>query len=1169
MEGMIMARLSLFLFGGFEARLDETSISGFKTEKARALLAYLAVEQGHPHRRQALAGLFWPGYLERSARANLRHALANLRQVLMDDQADPLFLLIDGETIQLNREADVWVDVWEFEQGIASKDQGTDSRDLHSSSINLQSTTDLYLGSFLEGFSLKDCPEFDTWTGIVREGLQGEALAAFSCLAGEYERQGALETACQYARKQLALDPTREEAHRQVMRILARSGGRTAALLQYETCKRSLAEQLGVEPSIETTRLFEQIRTEKEESISNATQAGRVPTEPASRIMPSPRSKHNLPVQLTSFIGREKEIEAVAHLLHTNRLVTLTGPGGTGKTRLALQTAAGLVEQFADGVWLVELATISDPGLVPALAARALGLRELTGPQAIALLQEYLEGRHLLLVLDNCEHVIDACIRLAVALLQTCPKLTILSSSREGLGIAGEVLFRVPSLTLPEAGMVPPFEALAQYEAIRLFVERAATISPGFALTSANTPAILRICQRLDGIPLAIELAAARTRLLQVTEIAQRLDDRFRLLTGGSRASLPRHQTLRASIDWSYDLLSDPERALLQRLSVFAGGWILEAAEFLGCDGHQSPHGRVGDDIQSYEVLELLGLLVDKSLVNTRSGPDGATWYRMLETINQYAHDKLVETGQIDAVRDRHLQYYIELAERIEENIRGPNEAQILDQLEAELDNLRLALAWSLEGRGKPGWDPEPGIRLASALKWFWQFRGRQDEAIQWLEQLLAGEKKERADRPLTLERGLCRAKALFVAAYLAGAINEISKARQYSTESRELYQSLGPDGKVGYAYVVLFSINQEKSPIESICLTKECQTIFQEANDQFGLVECLRVRGQIARQQKEYESARALYEEFMVLRKENNDLDGIASALYLLGELAYEQGKMEQARALFEESQKAFSDLHNASMEGIIFIKLSDIDKFEGKYAQATNHVKEALSIGHRQGEINVIHGGLLILGCLAMHQGNIQAATERFEECLSYFRKKDHKAYISDTLYNLGLLAWIRGELEQAYWLYTEAMNTSKDLNTWEGAPVLIGLGRVCLARGETRQAIEYFKQALGIPNPSVNTLNISLDGMAILEAARGQYESAARLLGASNLYFTKYHYTLYLRHLQEREAFIASLRAAMGEQVYAAAFAEGQAMTQEQAVQAAKDAIKYNDDPSSAVD
>ena len=284
----------------------------------------------------------------------------------------------------------------------------------------------------------------------------------------------------------------------------------------------------------------------------------------------------------------------------------------------------------------MELAPLSDPALVPSIAARSLGLRELTGPQAISLLQEYLEHRQLLLILDNCEHVIEACARLADTLLQACPKLSILASSREALGIAGEVSFRVPPLALPEADQSPPIEVLAQYEAIRLFVDRAATASPGFTLTPANAPAILQVCQRLDGIPLAIELAAARVKLLQVAEIAQHLDDRFRLLTGGSRAALPRYQTLRASIDWSYELLSPAERTLLQRLSVFAGGWMLEGAEAVGC----------GDDLASCDVLELLGQLVDKSLVIAGTESGSETRYRMLETIRQYAHEKLVEAGQ-------------------------------------------------------------------------------------------------------------------------------------------------------------------------------------------------------------------------------------------------------------------------------------------------------------------------------------------------------------------------------------------------------------------------------------------------------------------------------------------------------------------------------------------
>src|SRR6266545_3268645 len=329
----------------------------------------------------------------------------------------------------------------------------------------------------------------------------------------------------------------------------------------------------------------------------------------------------NLPAQLTSFVGREQAITDVTQLLTTARLVTLTGPGGTGKTRLALQVAAGVLEAYSDGVWLVELAPLADAALIPRAVASALGLREEAGRPILATLTDFLRARHLLLILDNCEHVVAACAQSAAALLRGCPNVRILASSREALGIAGEAPFRVPSLATPDPRRLPPIETLADYEAVRLFVERATTVLPGFRLTSDNAPAVAQVCARLDGIPLALELAAARVNVLRVEQIAARLDDRFRLLTGGSRTAVPRQQTLRALIDWSHDLLAALEQQVLRRLSVFTGGWTLEAAEAV-C---------AGDGIEQYDILDVLTQLVNKSLVVGEREQGQETRYRLLE----------------------------------------------------------------------------------------------------------------------------------------------------------------------------------------------------------------------------------------------------------------------------------------------------------------------------------------------------------------------------------------------------------------------------------------------------------------------------------------------------------------------------------------------------------
>jgi len=402
---------------------------------------------------------------------------------------------------------------------------------------------------------------------------------------------------------------------------------------------------------------------------------------------------NNLPQQLTSFIGRQRELEEIGSLLQASRLVTLTGPGGTGKTRLSLQSAAASLESFPDGAWLVELAPLADPALVPQSVASALNLREKPGQTLQEVLKEYLCERSLLLVMDNCEHLVESCAQFADDLLHACPRLKVMASSREALGIAGEVAYQVPSLSLPRSGSASDVEELLKYEAVRLFVERAATVNTHFVLGSQNAAAVAQICRRLDGVPLAIELASARVKIFSPEQIASRLDDRFRLLTGGSRTALPRQQTLQALIDWGYDLLSEQEKTLFRRLSVFAGGWSFEAAEAI-CSGEFAP----GLEIETRDILDLLAQLANKSLV-TVDDQGEETRYRYLETVRQYASEKLFSSGEAARVRDRHLAYYAARAYqggKIRYRFLTEN-SEWIAWVEREQDNLRMAQGWALD----------------------------------------------------------------------------------------------------------------------------------------------------------------------------------------------------------------------------------------------------------------------------------------------------------------------------------------------------------------------------------------------------------------------------------------------------------------------------------------
>ncbi len=490
---------------------------------------------------------------------------------------------------------------------------------------------------------------------------------------------------------------------------------------------------------------------------------------------------NNLPVQLTSFIGREHELSEIKQLLTTTHLLTLAGPGGTGKTRLALQLGAEVLKDLPDGVWLVELAPLADSTLVAQTMAATLGAHEQPGRTILDALTDYVRAKSMMVILDNCEHLIEACAQIADSLLHAAPRLKILATSREALGIAGETAYRVPSLPLPDPRQLHDLDALEQNDCVHLLIDRAMAAYPSFRLKEKNAHAIADICRRLDGIPLAIELASARTKVFPPEEIAARLDDRFRLLTGGSRTALERHQTLFALIEWSHNLLSEAERLLLRRLSVFAGGWTFESAQEVSGEGING------------DVLDLLTHLVDKSLVAVEEKVEKAR-YRLAETIRQYARDKLYESGEAEQVRNRHLAFFLQFAETAEPKLGGPEQLEWLDSLETEYDNLRTALAWSLEsGKG------ENALQLAGALCYFWVLRGNFSEGDKWLNDALAFAEREQSERAtagetytLSSAETAQRAKALYGAGWLQmGALN-VKRGRTVVEESLRLWRELG-----------------------------------------------------------------------------------------------------------------------------------------------------------------------------------------------------------------------------------------------------------------------------------------------------------------------------------------------------------------------------------------
>src|SRR6266566_3713416 len=577
-------------------------------------------------------------------------------------------------------------------------------------------------------------------------------------------------------------------------------------------------------------------RLSLDDSVSVAARSSRQGEGPVSKHLET--SPNNLPTQLSSFIGRERAIAELKSLLSTTRLLTLTGAGGSGKTRLALQVATTLLADFEHGVWWVELASLTDPAFVPQQVASSLGLSEQPGRPLIDTLSEAFQTRKLLLVLDNCEHLIAACAQLVETLLRSCAALHILATSREAFNIPGETIWPVPSLAVPDANHLPPIEGLVKYEAVHLFIERAVSVLPHFRLTQDNVPALMQVCRRLDGLPLAIELAAARVKVLSLEQIATRLDHSYRLLAGGSRTALPRQQTLQATIEWSYHLLPEKERILFRRLSVFLGSFALEAAEAV-C---------AGNGLEQDEVLDLLSHLVDKSLVAVTQR-SGEARYRLLETIRQYAQEKLHEFGEAAHMRRNHRDWYARLAEQAKAETLEARQGSWFERLEAEHENLRVALGWSLDQQ-----EAETAARIGAGIFRFWLLRGYISEGRLWMERALSG----------FSEKNAVRAQALNVAVVLTIQQDDSKRAKMLAEE-----------------------------------LCEESLAIRRGLVDKGGIAHTLTILGRIALIQGDVERAPACYQESLALRQETGEKEGIATALEGLAAVTGMQGQPVRAARL------------------------------------------------------------------------------------------------------------------------------------------------------------------------------------------------------------------------------------------------------------------------------
>jgi len=773
--------------------------------------------------------MFWPDATEEKARAYLRHELWTIRKALPSNQ----FLLSDDFSVTFDSSADYWLDRDSLEKlaDAASADES-------------MAALAVYQGELLPGF-------YEDWIILEREHLQSVYEQKMARLLEMLEKEKRWHEVLEWAERWISIGQGPEAAFRALMIAYVALGDRAKVASSYERCVQTL-RALDLEPSDQTRALLFK-RT----------------------------SSLNIPIPLTSFIGRERELKEVAQLLSKSRLVTLTGAGGVGKTRLAIQVSAEILEMFPDGVWFLDLAPVNDPALVPITLASLLASYESgdTKSSVMDILISSFRYRSALVIFDNCEHLVTSCAQLVNLLLTSCQNLSVLATSREALRISGEVHYRVPSLAIPKPDIEFTIDEFSNMESVKLFAERAVVISPGFAISPQNALAIAQICQRLDGIPLAIELAAARMNVLTVQQILKRLDDRFNLLTDGMRNAVPRQQTLRATIDWSYSLLPEKERILFRRLAVFTGGWTLDAAEKV-CRG---------EGIESRDVLNLLSQLVNKSLVVVEMG-ELETRYRRLEIIREFAREKLIEATEAGRLQDRHLAYFLKKAEEIESDLVGADPSAFLDYLDRELDNLRFALEWSISTE-----KGSEALRLLGALGSFWFVRSHFLEGAEWFKRALT--LKERASKS-------AQAKALRQAGFLYSAQENFSASRYALRESLAIYRELDDLHEISTGLQSLGVLEvRQRDFTQARGLLEESLSISRAVNNKPAMIQALINLAYISQMEGDNVMAAQQYGEGLEMCRNTDDSHLTSLVLQAMGDFVFAQKNNTKARQYYEEA--------------------------------------------------------------------------------------------------------------------------------------------------------------------------------------------------------------------------------------------------------------------------
>lgn len=959
-----MPHLTLSLLGGFQALLDDHPLDGFQSDKARGLLVYLAVEADRGHSRAKLAGLFWADLPEKRALTYLRHPLANLRKVLGDADPDAQstqpFLLATPQTLQFNRQSDHRLDVLDLLTALVRPPANPTSSQLAA----LEAALDGNDHPFLEGFFLKDAPAFDEWAAMTRERCQRRALAGLQTLTDACAGEGDYTRAAAFARRGVDLAPWQEESHRQLMRLLALSGQRSAALAQYEVCRSLLRQELDVAPGEETTALYRAI-------LAGDFDAPAPPTPSSAAAAPQKETPHNLPTPLTPLVGRAEAVDALQQLFSEEaaRLVTLTGPGGVGKTRLALAAAWEMLATFPHGVYFVELAPVQDEGFVLSALANGVGVDKSQSDRPLLdQIVAHFQGKTALLVLDNFEHILAAAPTIA-RLLAALPHLKALATSRVRLRLAGEFVFVVPPLTLPEGGK----EGDDRSSALELFRQRAKAAHHRFVLDRTARPLVVALCARLDGLPLAIELAAARLRYNSLSHLLSSFtgDGTGRSLTflqTDLQDAPERHRSLWTTIAWSYGLLSEAEQTLLRRLSLFVSGWTGEAA------------GAVCEEELTLPVAEGMRRLVDAHLIHLLpDGVDGPR-YGMLETIREFGLAQLQSTGELRASQQRHALYFREWAKRVGPQFRSATRDYALSHLIAEQPNLQSALRWAT-AQG----EVDIALSLCESLFNFWVDWARHD-ALGLIEPALA-----------LAEGGppsVSYAHVLTGAGYFHFVLSRQAVARSYFEAALAMNDRIGRQASgfmMGIAYGLLTRCQLYAGDYAAAAATQEATIAHAYGSgDEWNLAITLANLGLERTYQGQEERGKAMVVEGLALFRRIGDLWGIGLALQRLGEVCRILGEPERAREALLEADKLSHQSQVALHSHSVQRELALISLQTGDASEAVQRARVAHSVALESKTPDVLVEWFETLAQMAEYAGVYDASLALMSFLIRYNQTK-----------------------------------------------------------------------------------------------------------------------------------------------------------------------------------